>query len=46
MTSKADLALATRAGMRVALTIRPIPGVKAKAAKKTELHQIRQSQTA
>ena len=38
--------MATRAGMRVALTIRPIPGVKAKAAKKPELHRIRQSQTA
>lgn len=34
--------MATRAGMRVGLTIRPIPGVKAKAAKKPESHQIRQ----
>lgn len=36
--------MATRAGMRVGLTIRPMAGVKAKAAKKPELHQVRQSQ--
>jgi predicted XRE-type DNA-binding protein len=28
--------MATRAGMRVGLTIRPIPGVKARTARKTE----------
>ncbi|MDO8773577.1 MAG: helix-turn-helix transcriptional regulator [Burkholderiaceae bacterium] len=38
--------MATRAGMRVGLTIRPIPGVKAKAAKKPESHQTRQKQVA
>lgn len=36
--------MATRAGMRVGLTIRPMAGVKAKTAKKPELHQVRQSQ--
>jgi hypothetical protein len=34
--------MATRAGMRVGLSIRPIPGVKEKAAKKSESHQSRQ----
>lgn len=38
--------MATRAGMRVALTIRPIPGVKVKTAKKPEPHQSRQRQMA
>lgn len=38
--------MATRAGMRVALTIHPVPGVKVKAAKKPEPHQIRQRQMA
>lgn len=38
--------MATRAGMRVGLTIRPITGVKAKAAKKPELHRVRRSQVA
>ncbi|WP_296443476.1 helix-turn-helix domain-containing protein [Rhodoferax sp. UBA5149] len=38
--------MATRAGMRVGLTIRPIPGVKAKAPRKPESHQIRQRQIA
>lgn len=38
--------MATRAGMRVGLTIRPIAGVKAKAAKKTESHQLRPRQIA
>jgi len=38
--------MATRAGMRVGLTIRPITGVKAKAAKKPELQQAQQRQIA
>lgn len=38
--------MATRAGMRVGLIIRPIPGVKAKAAKKPESNQTRQKQVA
>jgi len=38
--------MATRAGMRVGLTIRPIAGVKAKAAKKTEPHKLRPRQIA
>lgn len=38
--------MATRAGMRVGLTIRPIAGVKAKAAQKTELRQPRPRQIA
>ena len=33
--------MATRAGMRVGLTIRPVPGVKARAVKKTEQHASR-----
>lgn len=38
--------MATRAGMRVGLTIRPMTGVKAKAARKPEVHPERQNQVA
>jgi len=34
--------MATRAGMRVGLTIRPLPAIKAKAAKVTDIQQRQQ----
>lgn len=38
--------MATRAGMRVGLTIRPVAGVRAKAARKSASNQARPRQTA